>query len=182
VRAPQPAMLPRRRKAWWTRAVSWAPLLRPGAAHYHTLARERCCAVRQDCSWPCSARILREQGKGARQLDNGRDGISYQRKPRRPDKLRSPSCVRWPSNTSAARGEWNGGIDGDCWPATLRSLEISRGRYSGCGTQTGELLPASAYLVLNFRNPAPRSPRGVLANATQRRFPLRLGALARLEM
>ena len=30
------------------RAVSWAPLLRPGAAHYHTVARERCRAVRQN--------------------------------------------------------------------------------------------------------------------------------------
>jgi putative ABC transport system substrate-binding protein len=38
----------------------------------------------------------------------------------------------------------------------------------------GELLPASAHLVLNFRDPAPPSPRGVLANATPRRFPLRL--------
>src|SRR6266540_6943967 len=32
------------------------------------------------------------------------------------------------------------------------------------------LLPASAHLVLNFRNPAPPSPRGVLANATPRLF------------
>ena len=32
----------------------------------------------------------------------------------------------------------------------------------------------SAYLVLNFRDAAPPSPRGVLPNATPRRFPLRL--------
>ena len=32
----------------------------------------------------------------------------------------------------------------------------------------------SAHLVFNFRDPAPPSPRGVLANATPRRFPLRL--------
>src|SRR5262249_27982731 len=30
------------------------------------------------------------------------------------------------------------------------------------------------HLVLNFRDPAPPSPRDVLANATPRRFPLRL--------
>ena len=43
------------------------------------------------------------------------------------------------------------------------------------GTQTGaKLLPPSAYLVLNFRDAAPPSPRGVLPNATPRRFPLRL--------
>jgi hypothetical protein len=33
---------------------------------------------------------------------------------------------------------------------------------------------ARAHLVLNFRDAAPPSPRGVLANATPRRFPLRL--------
>src|SRR5215470_1712677 len=32
----------------------------------------------------------------------------------------------------------------------------------------------SVYLVLNFRDPAPPSPRGMLANATPRRFPFRL--------
>ena len=37
-----------------------------------------------------------------------------------------------------------------------------------------KLLPPSAYLVLNFRDAAPPSPRGVLPNATPRRFPLRL--------
>src|SRR5215472_2005820 len=37
-----------------------------------------------------------------------------------------------------------------------------------------KLLPPSAHLVLNFRDAAPPSPRGVLANATPRRFPLRL--------
>ena len=42
----------------------------------------------------------------------------------------------------------------------------------GRGPRRGEL--ASAHLVLNFRNPAPPSPRGVLTNATPRRFPLRL--------
>src|SRR5262245_8156668 len=44
----------------------------------------------------------------------------------------------------------------------------------GAELRRGELLPASAHLVLNFRDPAPPSPRGVLANATPRRFPLRL--------
>jgi len=44
----------------------------------------------------------------------------------------------------------------------------------GADLRRGELLLASAHLVLNFRNPAPPSPRGVLANATPRRFPLRL--------
>src|SRR5215469_14762232 len=34
--------------------------------------------------------------------------------------------------------------------------------------------PPSAYLVLNFRDVAPPSPRGVLPNATPRRLPLRL--------
>jgi hypothetical protein len=33
---------------------------------------------------------------------------------------------------------------------------------------------ARAHLVLNFRDAAPPSPRGVLANATPRRFPFRL--------
>ena len=37
-----------------------------------------------------------------------------------------------------------------------------------------KLLPPSAYVVLNFRDAAPPSPRGVLTNATPRRFPLRL--------
>ncbi len=37
-----------------------------------------------------------------------------------------------------------------------------------------KLLPPSAYVVLNFRDAAPPSPRGALANATPRRFPLRL--------
>src|SRR6266446_8081920 len=37
-----------------------------------------------------------------------------------------------------------------------------------------KLLPPSAYLVLNFRDAAPPSPRGAPANATPRRFPLRL--------
>src|SRR5262245_32159021 len=37
-----------------------------------------------------------------------------------------------------------------------------------------DLSTASAHLVLNFRDAAPPSPRGVLANATPRRFPLRL--------
>jgi len=34
--------------------------------------------------------------------------------------------------------------------------------------------PSLNHLVLNFRNPGPCSPLGVLANATPRRFPLRL--------
>src|SRR5207237_5097003 len=34
------------------------------------------------------------------------------------------------------------------------------------------------HLVLNFRDPAPPSPRGVLAYATPRRFPFRLKRLA----
>ena len=33
---------------------------------------------------------------------------------------------------------------------------------------------ATAHLVLNFRDPAPPSPRGVLANATPKRLPFRL--------
>ena len=37
-----------------------------------------------------------------------------------------------------------------------------------------ELLPASAHLVLNFRDAAPPSPRGALAYATPRRLPFRL--------
>src|SRR5262249_24333109 len=37
-----------------------------------------------------------------------------------------------------------------------------------------DLSSASAHFVLNFSDPAPPSPRGVLANATPRRFPLRL--------
>src|SRR5262245_15127687 len=41
-------------------------------------------------------------------------------------------------------------------------------------TLLGERSSRSAYLVLNFRDPAPPSPRGVLANATPRRFPFRL--------
>ena len=44
----------------------------------------------------------------------------------------------------------------------------------GARNSDGELLPATAHLVLNFRDLAPPSPRGVLANATPRRFPLRL--------
>jgi hypothetical protein len=44
----------------------------------------------------------------------------------------------------------------------------------GAELRRGELLHASAYLVLNFRDPAPPSPRGVLTYATPRRFPLRL--------
>ena len=35
-------------------------------------------------------------------------------------------------------------------------------------------LAGCGYLVLNFSDPAPPSPRGVLANATPRRFPFRL--------
>src|SRR6266446_1268027 len=46
--------------------------------------------------------------------------------------------------------------------------------FGGAELRRGELLPASAHLVLNFRGPAPPSPRGVLAKATPRRFPLRL--------
>jgi hypothetical protein len=41
-------------------------------------------------------------------------------------------------------------------------------------TKVRDLSTASAHLVLNFRDAAPPSPRGVLANATPRRFPLRL--------
>jgi hypothetical protein len=41
-------------------------------------------------------------------------------------------------------------------------------------TLLGEWSCRSAYLVLNFRDPAPPSPRGVLANAIPRRFPFRL--------
>ena len=37
-----------------------------------------------------------------------------------------------------------------------------------------DLSSASAHLVLNFSDPAPPSLRGVLANATPRRFPFRL--------
>jgi hypothetical protein len=44
----------------------------------------------------------------------------------------------------------------------------------GAELRGGELLPASDHLVLNFRDPAPPSPRGVLEYATPSRFPLRL--------
>src|SRR5262249_12194639 len=39
---------------------------------------------------------------------------------------------------------------------------------SGRTVYRGELLPASAHLVSNFRDLVPPSPRGVLANATPR--------------
>src|SRR6516165_2204898 len=75
------------------------------------------------------------------------------------------------------------------WPARLLQAEdavVRPGRWSHGrleaprvhhdarrrGPRRGGL--ASAHLVLNFRNPAPPSPRGVLTNATPRRFPLRL--------
>src|SRR6516164_6578812 len=44
---------------------------------------------------------------------------------------------------------------------------------AGCSVKR-DLSTASAHLVLNFRDAAPPSPLGVLANATPRRFPLRL--------
>jgi hypothetical protein len=40
---------------------------------------------------------------------------------------------------------------------------------TSAGALSGELPRASAHLVLNFRNPGPRSPLGVLVNATPRR-------------
>src|SRR5260221_13750412 len=46
--------------------------------------------------------------------------------------------------------------------------------FGGAELRRGELLRASAQLVLNFRGHAPPSPRGVLAKAAPRRFPLRL--------
>ena len=50
---------------------------------------------------------------------------------------------------------------------------LLRCRQECSANRTGERLPAT-HLVLNFRDPAPPSPRGVLAYATPRRFPLRL--------
>jgi hypothetical protein len=44
---------------------------------------------------------------------------------------------------------------------------------AGCSVKR-DLSTASAHLVLNFRDAAPPSPLGALANATPRRFPLRL--------
>jgi hypothetical protein len=45
---------------------------------------------------------------------------------------------------------------------------------SSIGRLTDRSLRASAHLVLNFKDLAPPSPRGALANATPRRFPFRL--------
>src|SRR6516225_5232923 len=45
--------------------------------------------------------------------------------------------------------------------------------HAGCSVKR-DSSTASAHSVLNFRDAAPPSPRGVLANATPRRFPLRL--------
>src|SRR5262245_53464002 len=39
--------------------------------------------------------------------------------------------------------------------------------------ERGEEVTAADHLILNFRDAAPPSPRGVLANATPRRFPFR---------
>ena len=66
-------------------------------------------------------------------------------------------------------------------PSSLRShAELPQDEQIGVPSRSFFLLPSSffllpsAHLVLNFRDPAPPSPRGVLAYATPRRLPFRL--------
>src|SRR5262245_64528808 len=65
---------------------------------------------------------------------------------------------------------------GPFWPSARTSpVAVACCNATPATAQHGtKLLPPSAYLALNFRDAAPPSPRGVLANATPRRFPLRL--------
>jgi len=58
-----------------------------------------------------------------------------------------------------------------------RSITIRDGQHTPCSnamTSSASPYPPFAHLVLNFRDPAPPSPRGVLAYATPKRLPFRL--------
>ena len=74
--------------------------------------------------------------------------------------VRSSECILTPATTATAS------LKSPCPTPPTGTRERNSDR--------AKLLPPSAYVVLNFRDAAPPSPRGALANATPRRFPLRL--------
>src|SRR6266699_5868218 len=95
----------------------------------------------------------------------------------------SAACTRWEGDASLeASGDgrkrtsasvsppspnWGGGH------LAFPGAHALWGVCAGCSVKR-DLSTASAHLVLNFRDAPPPSPRGSLANATPRRFPLRL--------